>query len=275
MTPIINKYMHPSKKNILSKRQQDIIDVAQDNGFVTVEKLVKSFKVTPQTIRRDLTYLSDNLYLARTHGGAFFQSGVANVSHYYRKTIAQKEKEAIASSVSSIIPNNASLVFNIGTTAEQVAKNLISTHKGLKIITNNINIVNIASYSKECEVWVAGGKLRSGDGGVVGSISSKFITNFKIDYAIVGISAIDEEGSLLDFDYEELQVSQSIYKQSRKVILVADATKFDRKAPYVTGNLRDVDFFVTDLKPSNKIVKICKESNVDLIISPLIKNKIV
>ena len=267
ITPIINKYMKSKSKFTLNKRQQDIVNTARRDGFVTVEKLAESFKVTHQTIRRDLTFLSDNLYLARTHGGAFFQSGVSNVTHDSRQSIAQKEKAAIASRVSTIIPDNSSVVLNIGTTTEQVAKNLVGTHKGLKIITNNINIVNIAAHSKNCEVWVAGGKVRTGDNAVLGSTAANFIKNFKIDYAIVGISAIDEDGTLLDFDHEELIVTQAIYKQSRKIILIADANKFDRKAPYVTGSLSDIDIFVTDLKPTKKIIKICKSNNVDLIIT--------
>ena len=80
-------------------------------------------------------------------------------------------------------------------------------------------------------------------------------------------SAIDEDGTLLDFDHEELIVTQAIYKQSRKVILIADANKFDRKAPYVTGSLSDIDIFVTDLQPSKKIIKLCRSNNIDLIIT--------
>ena len=83
----------------------------------------------------------------------------------------------------------------------------------------------------------------------------------------MGISAIDEGGTLLDFDHEELLVSQAIYKQSTKIILIADANKFNRKAPYVAGNLSDVDIFVTDLRPSKNILKICKKNNVRVIIT--------
>ena len=251
----------------VNKRQQDIIEYARKNGFVTVENLSEKFQVTHQTIRRDLTFLSDNLYLSRTHGGAFFQSGVSNVNHFSRQAMAQKEKIAIAEEVCEIVSDNSSVVLNIGTTTEQVAKNLVSVRKGLKIITNNINIVNIVGGSPNCEVWVAGGKLRSADNAVVGSVTSDFIKNFKIDYAIVGISAIDKDGVLLDFDHDELMVTKAIYDQSRKIILIADANKFERKAPYVTGHLKDVDIFVTDKKPNRDIIKICKKNNVELIIS--------
>ena len=252
----------------VNKRQQDIIDYARENGFVTVENLSEKFQVTHQTIRRDLAFLSDNLYLSRTHGGAFFQSGISNVNHFSRQAIAEKEKIAIAERVCDIISDNSSVVLNIGTTTEQVAKTLVSTRKGLKIITNNINIVNIVAHSPNCEVWVAGGKLRTADNAIIGSVASDFIKNFKIDYAIVGVSAIDKEGTLLDFDHDELMVTKTIYQQSRKIILIADANKFERKAPYVTAQLKEVDTFVTDKKPSKEIINVCKKNNVELIISP-------
>jgi len=188
--------------------------------------------------------------------------------HISRQAIVQKEKMAIAAKVSSIIPDNAPVVLNIGTITEEVAKNLVNTHKGLKIITNNINIVNIAAHNEDCEVWVTGGRVRISDNAVVGSTAANFIKNFKIDYATVGISAIDENGTLLDFDHDELIVTQEIYKQSRKIILIVDSNKFDRKAPYVTGNLSDIDIFITDIKPSKKIIKICKNNNMNLIITP-------
>ena len=73
---------------------------------------------------------------------------------------------------------------------------------------------------------------------------------------------------MLDFDHDELMVTKTIYQQSRKIILIADANKFERKAPYVTAHLKDVDTFVTDKKPSKEIVSVCKKNNVELIISP-------
>ena len=131
-----------------------------------------------------MTFLSDNFYLSRTHGGAFFQSGVSNVNHFSRQTIAQSEKIAIAEKVSEIISDNSSVVLNIGTTTEQVAKTLMGKRKGLKIITNNINIVNIVSHSPHSEVWVAGGRLRSADNAVIGSVASDFIKNFKTNKSL-------------------------------------------------------------------------------------------
>ncbi|MFO4897741.1 DeoR family transcriptional regulator, partial [Salmonella enterica subsp. enterica serovar Typhimurium] len=78
---------------------------------------------------------------------------------------------------------------------------------------------------------VAGGTVRRADGAVVGSTATQLIGQFKVDYAIIGASAIDEEGALLDFDYREVQVAQAIIANARSVMLVADSTKLRRSAP--------------------------------------------
>ena len=72
-------------------------------------------------------------------------------------------------------------------------------------------------------------------------------------------------GSLLDFDHDEVLVSKSIFENCRNLILVADGIKFDRKAPFLIGNLSQVDIFVTNIQPSKKILKICSTNNVELI----------
>ena len=152
---------------ILNKRQHDILSLAEKEGYVSVENLAETFEVTQQTIRRDINNLCDQELLTRTHGGAFYSSGVRNFAYKSRKSLASDEKKEIADAVAAIIPDNSSIVINIGTTTEQVAESLLS-HQGLKVITNNINIVNIFSQSNDAEVWLAGGRVRSLDSAVIG-----------------------------------------------------------------------------------------------------------
>ena len=72
----------------LNKRQEDILSLAEKEGYVSVENLAQTFAVTQQTIRRDMNYLSDHEFLVRTHGGAFFSSGVRNFAYKSRKYLA-------------------------------------------------------------------------------------------------------------------------------------------------------------------------------------------
>lgn len=251
---------------ILNARHQDIIALTKERGRVDVESLAEHFDVTPQTIRRDLNELCEQNYLGRIHGGAVYLSGVANFAYNSRRLIAVESKQRIGEAAAALIPDNASIMLNIGTTTEQVAKSL-SHHKGLMAITNNINIANILLESPETEVLVAGGMARRSDGGIVGAMAVDFIKQFKVDYAIIGVSAIDEDGSLLDFDYREVRVSQAILEHARQVVLVSDGMKFERNAPVCIGHLSQISVFVTDVKPPATIIDLCNSNGIELIIT--------
>jgi DeoR family transcriptional regulator, glycerol-3-phosphate regulon repressor len=245
----------------LSPRQADILTLARDVGRLEVEALAVRFEVTPQTIRKDLNELCDQGLLQRYHGGAMLPSGIANLAYESRRALATDAKRRIGLKAATLIPNDCSLLINIGTTTEQVAMAL-RAHRGLLVITNNMNVVNILRGYPEIEVIVAGGLLRHSDGGIVGAPAVEFLRQFKVDYAIIGASAIDADGSLLDFDYREVEVSRKIVESSRRVVLVADSLKYARSAPVRIGHISDVDHFVTDAPPPEALLRICQENDV-------------
>jgi DeoR family glycerol-3-phosphate regulon repressor len=247
----------------LTHRQQQILTLARQSGSVLVEDLAVRFDVTPQTIRKDLNELCDGRLLARTHGGAMLSSGVENVAYEARRQLAAGEKVVIGQKVAALIPNNCSLFINIGTTTEEVARALIH-HQGLLVITNNIHVARILMPCPTIDVIVAGGMLRRSDGGIVGEAAVDFISQFKVDHAVIGASAIDDDGAMLDFDYREVRAAKAIMSNARNVILVADAMKFTRSAPVRIGHLSDVDIFVTDRPPPETIADLCRHSGVQL-----------
>ena len=248
----------------LPPRHQEILDLAKVQGRVIVEDLATHFNVTPQTIRKDLNDLCDRKLLNRVHGGAVFPSGMENVQYEQRRQIAAREKEAIGRAAAALIPDEASLFVNIGTTTESVAQGLVN-HRRLMIITNNINVANHLRIHSQIEVVIAGGVVRPTDGGIVGEAAVDFIRQFKVDYAVIGASAIDEDGAILDFDFREVKVAQAIIANARHVILVADSTKFERTAPVRIGHLSQVDTFVTDTCELENIRRICRENDVEVI----------
>jgi len=255
----------------LNKRQRDILSLAEDEGYVSVESLAETFSVTQQTIRSDINNFCDQELLTRAHGGAFY-SKAHNFAYKSRKSLASDEKKEIADAVAAIIPDNSSIVLgNIystksGTTTELVAESLY-LHQGLKVITNDINIVNIFVQFNNAEVWLAGGKVRNLDSAVIGINTADFIKQFKVDYAVVGVSAIDNDGSLMDFDYEEVQVSKAIFNHCRKLILVADNFKFDSTAPMLIGNISEVDILVTNIQPPLEIIDLCNSNNIEIVVA--------
>ncbi|MCA1492659.1 DeoR/GlpR family DNA-binding transcription regulator [Sinorhizobium alkalisoli] len=248
----------------LTGRQEEILALAKTEGRVLVEELAQRFSVTPQTIRKDLNDLCDARVLNRVHGGAIFPSGNENVKYDARRQIAAAEKQAIGRAAAALIPDNASLFINIGTTTEAVGEALLD-HKELMVITNNINVANRLRIYPSIEVVIAGGVVRGSDGGIVGEAAVDFIRQFKVDFAVIGASAIDSDGALLDFDYREVKVAQAIIANARHVILVSDSTKFERTAPVRIGHISQVQTFITDRCFAENVRRICADQGVKLI----------
>jgi DeoR family glycerol-3-phosphate regulon repressor len=248
----------------LSYRQTEILNLARASGRVLVEDLARRFEVSAQTIRKDLNDLCEQRALTRIHGGAMIASGVENLAYEARRFVAADEKKAIGAAAAALIPNGCSLFINIGTTTEEVASALTS-HEDLLVITNNLNVAMLLYRYPRIEVVVAGGAVRRADGAVVGSTATQLIGQFKVDYAIIGTSAIDEEGALLDFDYREVQVAQAIIANARNVMLVADSTKFTRSAPVRIAHMSQIQTFVTDSALPAGIANICSHRGIQVI----------
>lgn len=250
----------------LTPRQEKIMELAQQKGFVSIEELTQAFEVTPQTIRRDINELCNHGLLRRYHGGAGLTSSIENVEYSARQVLCREEKRRIAQMVAGHIPDRTSLFINIGTTTEEVAKALCN-HQGLRVITNNLNVAALLSSIPGFEVIIAGGVVRPSDHGIIGEATIDFIRQFKVDYGIIGISGIDADGTLLDFDYREVRVSQAIIKNSRQVFLVADHTKFSRNAMVRLGHLSEIDALFTDRQPPQDIAAILAEAGVGLYVA--------
>lgn len=244
-------------------RQQHIVAHVEAQGFLSIEQLVAQFAVTPQTIRRDLNQLAAQGLIERHHGGASAVSSVENTAYQTRKMQQQKEKQRIAQGVAAGIPNHSSLFINIGTTNEAIAQALLQ-HQGLRVITNNLHVAAILSAKEDFTVIIAGGQVRSRDGGIVGEATRDFVHQFKLDYGIIGISGIDEQGNLLDFDYQEVRIAQAIMANSRHVFLAADHTKFGRSAMVRLGMLEQVSALFTDQVPAPALTDYLTQHQVAL-----------
>jgi len=233
---------------------------------VQVDTLAEQLRVTPQTIRRDLKIMCRLRLLQRTHGGAVVHDSVSNVGYDARKRFMQAEKEAIGRSAAALIPDDSSLFLNIGTSTEAAAQNL-AQHRGLLVVTNNINVIEVLRHNESIRIMMAGGTVRSEDGGIVGESTAEFMSDFKMDHAIIGVSAIEDDGTLLDFDNQEVQVAKAIITNARCTILVADSSKFDRSAPMRIGNIAAVDYLVTDRQPPSEFAQHCKLNHVEIIVA--------
>jgi len=226
-------------------RLPEIVEIARREGRVTVEDLSARFDVTAQTIRRDLAELDDAGKLERVHGGAILRSGTVNIGYQERAALNADAKRIIAQTCARQIPQGASVFLAIGTTTEAVAREL-RRHSGLMVVTNNLNVANILAENPDCQVIVTGGALRRSDGGLTGPLTESAIAQFKVDIAVIGCSALDGSGDVLDYDIHEVGVSRALIAQARRAWLVSDLSKLGRNAPARIASMAALDTVITD-----------------------------
>ena len=243
-------------------RQLTLLAVVQAQGSVTVEQLAEQLGVTLQTVRRDVQRLADEGLLTRFHGGVRVPSStIENIAHQQRENLNAEGKARIAKAVAQAVPHDCSLILNIGTTTEAVARALLQ-HRGLRVITNNLNVASILSANTKSEVIVVGGVVRARDRGIVGEAAVDFIRQFKVDIALIGISGIETDGTLRDYDYREVKVAQTIISHAREVWLAADSSKFKRPAMVEVAKLSQIDRLFSDAPPPEPFPDLLAEAQV-------------
>ncbi|MGR3760232.1 DeoR/GlpR family DNA-binding transcription regulator [Roseobacteraceae bacterium NS-SX3] len=228
-----------------ASRQSKILELLNVQDRVEVEDLSQRFGVSLQTVRTDLRDLSARGALSRVHGGAVRLSSAANQDYADRRKLNARGKQAMAQTAADLIPENCSLTLNIGTSTEQVARAL-SGHCGLTVLSNNINIINMMMGDQAKELILAGGTVRQSDGAIVGEDAVEFISRYKVDFAVIGASALDADGAVMDHDAREVSVARAILRNARTRVLVCDGSKFDRSAPVRICDVADLDVMITD-----------------------------
>lgn len=226
-------------------RLTEILEIARAEGRVMVDDLAARLGVTAQTIRRDLAELDEAGQIERVHGGAVLRSGTVNIAYRQRRALSAKAKQAIGRACAAMVPDGASVFLAIGTTVEAVAEAL-ARRAGLMVVTNNLNAATILQAGQDSQVVVTGGRVRRADGGLTGTLAADAVRQFRVDVAIIGCSALDPSGDLMDYDLDEVGVSRALIAQARSTWVVADAAKLSRAAPARIASLAEVDTLFTD-----------------------------
>ena len=247
----------------VAKRHDEILQLVRSRDRMGVDDLAAHFGVTTQTIRHDLRELDQQGLLKRTHGVAHRLDTVTTRDYAARRVHRGAEKQEIGRLAAALVPNACAVMLNIGTTTEQVAMALHG-HEDLMVISNNINIITqLGSASKT--LVLAGGRVRQSDGAVVGEDAVAFISQYKVDFAIIGCSSLDADGTVLDFDMREVSVARAILRNSRRKILVADSSKFEVDAPVRICDIAEIDHFVTNAPPPDRFLRAARQGETHII----------
>ncbi len=238
-------------------RRTRIVELVAGAGFMTVGDIAAAMGVSSITIRRDLAALEVETALKRTHGGAVL-SRVADDGAFdpfepafeARRRRNMAAKEAIALEAARRIAPGETLALDVGTTALAFARAL-NGRSDLKVVTSNLRAAGLLADSG-VEVYVPGGRVREREHAVGGARAVGEIASLWFDTAIIGASGIGEDG-LFDYSPEDTEVKRAFMGRAARVVVIADATKFGRRALVRFADLTAVDLLVTDQRPGEAL----------------------
>lgn len=232
-------------------QRQILSELRKAGGLQRVSALAEALDISGETVRRNVKRLVDMGAVEKSHGSVQLVDSeeVVEGNLQDRLELNPVAKKRIASYVATMIPNDSSLFLDIGSTTAYIADALRS-HRKLMIVTNSIYVAYRLSMRNDNRVFMAGGELRSQDGGVFGADAMAFVDNFQTDFAILSTTGLSLRCGFTLFDLEEAKFSRHIMANSAVRIMACDASKFGREAPVTTGDPSLVDHLVTDAIPA-------------------------
>jgi len=238
----------PTEAAKVSNRRAAILEAVHANGAVAVAELAERFAVTQQTIRRDLHNLDRRGLIQKGFGGAFASPGVAKFNYLDRRGAQAEIKKRLMVALEELLIPGATIFVGLGTTFNTLHE-VLARHPDVLVATPNLEVAYNCAMNTDATVYVYGGYVRNKDSSVL-TVSDANRRRFKFDLALLGASAIDEDGAILEFDPLEVDLVQSILPQARQRILVAHHEKFRRAAPHRVTSIGDLDVLVTDGDPA-------------------------
>lgn len=236
---------------LAEQRRAHILEILNREGSVSVTQLHQRLEVSRETLRRDITRMSDEGRLTKIHGGALSNTSVEPA---FTERMSQniEGKRAIGRMAAKLIPDGASVILDCGTTTLCLADHLME-RRGLNVYTNDLQIAAKLAGLNENRVLLLGGEVQGSDGAIFGHDANQMLENYYADFAVVGISAFSPDRGLTDYSRSAAELRSQMLKHARVSILLADHTKFERQAPVKISGITKLDNLVTDSKPHKSI----------------------
>jgi DeoR/GlpR family transcriptional regulator of sugar metabolism len=246
------------------ERLQKIIDIIQIEKKVYVSNLSQKFKVTEETIRRDLEKLDKEGVVTRTYGGAVINRYKNEDLPFNTRTSLNIElKKSLVSKIHHLIKDGDKLMVDPSSTTFELVKALYEK-QNLTLITNSVKILNEFGDSHH-QIISTGGDLRKKSLSLVGPVAQATINRYYADVNIYSCKGISLEKGITESNEPEAELKKYMLKNSRMNILLVDHTKFDKVAFLKLFDISDINVLVTDQKPSNEWIEGLKANNVKLI----------
>jgi len=233
---------------IPAKRHAFILECLKRKGAVDVQELIGLVGASPSTIRRDLETLERQGALERTHGGAMlqrsdlvtFEPNQATAAHF-----ARPEKEAIGRAAAATLRAGQSVIFDSGTTVLEVARAIAANPMPLTAVTNSLAIAQVFAGVPDVRLVLPGGTCKPGSVTLVGHPGEDFLRTIHADVAILGTHAVTA-GRLTETALDVAAMKQAMIAAARRVVVLADSSKFTAPSFCTICTMEAIDQIVTD-----------------------------
>ncbi len=257
-----------------TERQRLIEQIVDTDGRVVVVELAERFGVTTETVRRDLAFLERSGLVRRVHGGAVSRNRASTVEPSIAERAARgsSAKEAIARAAGELLAEgfSGSVYLDAGTTTAALAHLLAQrTHTAhqLEIVSHSMTAAQILAGVPSLGLTAIGGRVRGLTAAAVGAQTVEAISRLRPDIAFVGTNGIAASFGLSTPDPDEAAVKRAIVAAARRVVVLADAEKFDAELLVSFASLDSVDVLITDAPPGGALAAALAESDVEVVIA--------
>lgn len=227
---------------LASLRRQNLLELLRHHGGLSTKELAQRLGVSEATVRRDLSLLARQGLLHRDHGGAYLPEEEPPYALKLGQNVATKE--AIARKAASLVPDGATVILDSGTTALALARLLAG--RPLRVVALDVPIAQALAQGGT-EVWLPGGRVRNGFYSLIGPWAEEALGGVRAEVFFMGADAFDLEG-VTNHTFEEAAVKRKAMAVSRRTVLLADRSKWGRRAPAFVAPLGSLSLVVTDLR---------------------------
>ncbi|SEE90623.1 DeoR/GlpR family DNA-binding transcription regulator [Jiangella alba] len=229
-----------------SERQEEIYARARRDGRVDSAGLAAELGVSHETIRRDLKYLEDIELLRRVHGGAILVDRLQFVPDLAERSLSMaEEKRAIGAAALSVIPDEGTVILDSGTTTARLAEALPADIR-LTVLTNSLPITQTLLDRPHIEILNLGGRVNRRTRSTSESWALHALSEVSVDVAVLGASGLSVRRGLTTSDQHESAVKRAMIKAARRVVVLADHSKFGADLLSIVAPLPELDLLITD-----------------------------
>lgn len=248
---------------LIEERLSKIKTILEQQDSASMDYLAEQLAVSKDTIRRDLIKLEQKNIVRRIHGGAMLASREALIFDYQeRSSRDQQVKEQMGQLAAEMIKSNSSMILDSSTTVEAAIPYLQG--KGVLAITNSLTHATLLAQLDNSEISILPGKLHKKQLFIYGAETVQKISEYLVDYTLLGVFAISQNGMFIHTEEEGL-VKRQMVRQSKKIIALADHTKIETTGLFKICSLQELDVLITDQMPPQEFVTALEENNVELI----------